>query len=337
MAARLPWGWAAARDADSGRTYFYNAWRRHSVTWERPLPNRRWDLLAALVAAALLPSAWLLQNSTEPILRSPRSTWSSDGEELLSELFWRGLGRTHGLKLSVSGTADLRTTVRLDHVQLRSKMRRDGYIHLPELGLDSMSSLASMIDDLELKGLPAQFILIFDEVWTVVHRAEVALAPLFGLQSIQDFYVFNVQPGAAGWPIHRDRSGDDSAASGFTTEKLPLSTTVWIALTDATPLTSCIYCVPAHADANYASQAAEDVASEILAVAHQFITALPVLQGGVLAWSHRLLHWGSASPPDASSRKALAFTMASPGFEEPTLVGTASHPPPFEARLGLIA
>lgn len=348
----LPWGWAAARD--KGRVYYYT--RSGHVTWQRPtrmsVPIKLWEagvVLTALsaVAVSVLLSSWsVIHGPPEAILQPSmvRHPWSSDGGELLSVPFWRRLGQPHGLSLSLASAA--RTDIPRQEVTLeqatsfRSDMRRNGYIHVPNLLGDEVSSrLASIVEDLEREGLPGLFMLVFDDVWSAVHSADVALGPLFGLQNIQDFYVFDVPPGGAGWPIHRDRSGGES--DGFSSVTgLPLYTTVWLALTDATAQTSCIYCVPAYADANYGSQAAEDEASEILAASHQHITALPVQSGDALAWSHRLLHWGSASPAKASaSRKALAFTMADPEYEAPSLVTTTTALafPPFEARMALIA
>merc|ERR1719282_2031976 len=113
-----------------------------------------------------------------------------------------------------------------------------------------------------------------------------------------DFFVFNVKPGCAGWPSHRDRAGGTKV--GFWPNGLPQYTTIWFAITDASPQTSCIYVLPAHADPKYKNlrvgEREEDTRLTI-ANRHQHIHALPVTSGTVLAWSHRILHWGSASPP----------------------------------------
>ena len=200
-----------------------------------------------------------------------------------------------------------------------------------------MSALSSIIDELEAVGLPAQFMLLYDEVWGIVNGVSRSLEPLFGLANIQDFFVFRVPPGGAGWPMHRDRSGADPS-TGFNYERMPLSTTVWISLTDASLQTSCIFCLPAYADPNYSSETLDEDATVILAQAHQHIRPMPVLQGDVLAWSSRLLHWGSASPLDApTTRKTLTFTMADPSFEQPSIITSSSQLPPFPARLVLVA
>jgi hypothetical protein len=99
------------------------------------------------------------------------------------------------------------------------------------------TGIIALRDELESAGLPAQFMLLFDEVWDVVNGVSNALEPLFGLANIQDFFVFHVRAGGSGWPMHRDRGGANPAA-GFTPDGMPLSTTVWISLTAASLATS---------------------------------------------------------------------------------------------------
>ena len=83
---------------------------------------------------------------------------------------------------------------------MHDKMRLNGYVHLPRL-LRNTSALSSIIDELERVGLPAQFMLLFDEVWEAVNSVSSSLEPVFGLVNIQDFFVFNVPPGGAGWSV----------------------------------------------------------------------------------------------------------------------------------------
>lgn len=173
------------------------------------------------------------------------------------------------------------------------------------------------------------------------------------LRGLHDFFLFDVAPGGSGWGAHRDRAGAGSVARGFrASDGMPRYLTCWVALTDASPTTSCMYVLPAHADPGYGEEeaaggeaaVAEEAAAGlglgvVLASRHQHIRALPVGQGAVLGWSHRLLHWGSASPPDAPARRqALSFALATPSFEPPALQlpeGTVA--PPLPSRLALIA
>jgi hypothetical protein len=263
--------------------------------------------------------------------------------ELLSAPYWVTMGGRVGLSVSdrVRDRDHRPPSPPLDRSVLQADMRRDGYVNIREgqlaSSVDDMAALSSLIDELESAGLPAQFMLLFDEVWDVVNGVSNALEPLFGLANIQDFFVFHVRAGGSGWPMHRDRGGANPAA-GFTPDGMPLSTTVWISLTAASLATSCIFCLPAYADPNYSSETVAEEATTIVARAHQHIRPIPVFQGDVLAWSSRLLHWGSASPKDAPApRKTLAFTMAHPSFEQPSIITSSSRLPAFEARLVLVA
>ncbi|CAE8581629.1 unnamed protein product [Polarella glacialis] len=138
-------------------------------------------------------------------------------------------------------------------------------------------------------------------------------------------YVFNIaQRTGAGWDIHRDRWDLDTAnlLPTFHADGTPKYATVWIALSEATPLNSCIYCLPKGSDRLYfGPDDRADYESPQLHAGVQEIRALPAKPGDVYAWSHRLLHWGSSSTSRASCpRVALSFSVASPQFEKPILV-----------------
>ena len=212
-----------------------------------------------------------------------------------------------------------------------------------------ISRLASALDYLHAAALPPQWLLMFDETWEVIRRLCAHLEPYYKLRFIADIYVFDVRPGGSGWSMHRDR-GDNRTKAGFRPDGLPLYTTCWLALTDASPSTSCMYVLPAHADPNYSidfkkplsEQFAEEDDLTILAVkSHQAIRALPVTAGTALVWSHRLVHWGAKHAGEqgtSSPRQTLAFAMADPSFEASLLtIDTSSSPPPFDARAALVA
>lgn len=255
------------------------------------------------------------------------------------DLFGRGAG------LSIGGAGDpavLPARSRPDVAAMQQQMRHDGYSKLqrkewdpnPEDGA-RMAALSAGIGELEASGVPEQFLLVFDEVWDVVNSVSEALGPIYGLKNIMDFFVFNVRPGRSGWNLHRDRP---SGQVGLAADGTPDYTTVWIAISDASPETSCIYVLPAHADPEYRSMSGSKYDAQVVAFALQHVRALPVESGTVLAWSHRVLHWGSAAPEGApEARRTLTFAMAAPGYEQPLLSVEPGQRPCFEARLALIA
>jgi len=164
---------------------------------------------------------------------------------------------------------------------------------------------------------------------------------------IFDWAAFFVQAGGhngaapAGWPPHRDRMSDKSAQVGFRPDGSPRYVTFWMALTDATLETSCLMAVPRMHDPGYRGG---DACSSPLDTVfrspdrYQHIRPLPVDAGGLVAFSHRLLHWGSAAQPGAPApRISIAFATADPLFEKPYLPQDALPVPSLEQRLGLIA
>jgi hypothetical protein len=103
-------------------------------------------------------------------------------------------------------------------------------------------------------------------------------------------------------------------------EGAPMYCSVWLALTEASPETSCLYVVPKGADAGYMGSctASDALTATSLnaylpivpapacregAVSYDWrdIVAQPLEPGGLLVFSHRLLHWGSNPQPHAGN------------------------------------
>jgi len=79
-------------------------------------------------------------------------------------------------------------------------------------------------------------------VFSQAHQLKELLYLTTANQQIGDWSIFYVDPavsGAAGWPPHRDRGTDDSA-SAFRRDGTPKYCTVWVPLTDASTLNSCL-------------------------------------------------------------------------------------------------
>jgi len=122
-------------------------------------------------------------------------------------------------------------------------------------------------------------------------------APLLGpdyflvTQGVGAFHVPAGADGRALWAAsspHRDRMAPDARTLAH---DVPSILTVWMPLTDVTTEHSCIYVVPASADAGF-YRGDPDVSDTFRL---QDVRALPAEAGSVLAWSSHLIHWGSAS------------------------------------------
>ena len=274
-------------------------------------------------------------------------------DDLLSAASWHRFGSDVGL--SCGGASEVRWYASSGEYkrQLRQKMVQEGYAQISDWAdsawLDSMSAnFGKAIDRLDAAGLPAVYLLAFDEVWAVTNSLKGVLEPIFGHGLTFDFYVFNIKPGGSGWGMHRERSGADAKKSFDRDSGLPAYNTVWLALTDASPATSCMYALPASADPEYSCApdergATDDVdISTLLTERLPYVRALPVPRTSALVWSHRLIHWGSAHGGAPHARKTLAFALADPAFEPPLLRAVdAAAPigplPPLDARIAIIS
>ena len=110
-----------------------------------------------------------------------------------------------------------------------------------------------------------------------------------------------------------------------------------------------MYVVPKSDDRGYYEEEAEKCPpSSLPDLKH--VVAQPLMAGGMLTFSHRLLHWGS--PPDQHRtvldddlvagrvprpRIALTFAMADPSFEQAYFEEKYLPLPPLALRMGLVA
>jgi hypothetical protein len=214
---------------------------------------------------------------------------------------------------------------------LAGRIRQEGYFRLHhEFGLD-LAAMAALIRGLSADGIPPVFAFVYDEFWAPFHALDALYGGILGRYGmLPDFWAWNVDPsqGDAGWTPHRDKGYISLRPDGS-----PMSLTTWIPLTDATPLNSCMYVVPADADPTYGTPRQDQYQFELPA-----IRALPAAPGDVLVWNQAVLHWGSrGSWREKQTRVSIAFEFQAgdmPPLRQPIL------PPgklvPFETRLALI-
>eukprot|EP00750_Incisomonas_marina_P032560 INCI9218.3.p1 GENE.INCI9218.3~~INCI9218.3.p1 ORF type:complete len:303 (-),score=37.54 INCI9218.3:773-1681(-) len=221
---------------------------------------------------------------------------------------------------------------------------------------DLIKRLAAGVEQLLALGHPPSAISMFDEAWLLAASLSPLIEELTGNVPLGDWFTFHVHGGAksqsdlvrnpssrprAGWGPHRDRPGgvdqaDAQLAPGFREDGSPMYTTVWVALTDATPDNSCLYFLPACNDPGYKKQGdnIEGVFDDLSR--WQAISAQPVNAGGFLVFSHRTLHWGSLAKEEQPPRIALSFAFADPAFETPFFDPKKHLPlPPLRLRAAL--
>jgi hypothetical protein len=164
--------------------------------------------------------------------------------------------------------------------QLASAVRREGYLQLDPVdwGLP-ISGMAEAIANLHRAGWPAVFGFVYDEFWLAFGKLDRLIAGILDgpYAALPDFWAWHIDPASddSGWAPHRDKGRHALFEDGS-----PKSLTVWLPLTDATPLNGCMYLVPADRDPTYGRE------DEIeLRFRPQDIRALPAAAGGILLWN----------------------------------------------------
>lgn len=198
------------------------------------------------------------------------------------------------------------------------RMQVEGYFQEADPTLIDLSQrLSTAIDRAYSLGIPPVFIFLFDEAWAAFYRQHAALAAFLGpdYRVLPDFWAWRVDPkaGQAGWRPHRDKGWASLRADGS-----PKSLTVWIPLTEATPLNGCMYMLPANRDPVYGTQQ-----DQKFQVDYPSIRALPGKPGDYLCWNQAVLHWGAQSSQFGGAPRmsmALEFQRADePAFNEPLI------------------
>jgi hypothetical protein len=223
------------------------------------------------------------------------------------------------------------------------QIRKDGYFQTsPIVDPAEVDRLRRCIKTVVSHGHAASYALVYDEFYHVMAKLTNVLTPVLGpdFQLVPDeFAAYYLPPDdqAAGTPPHRDSL---RTATSIEPDGTPTLVNVWIPLTDATTLNSCIYVLPAHRDPHYPRRGGGAAPGTITLRTGDLpsIRALPAQAGSVLCWSTHLLHWGARSSQEATHpRVSFAVYYQSrrvPPYHDVTMDIPA--PLPFKDRLHLI-
>jgi len=178
---------------------------------------------------------------------------------------------------------------------MEKTLMREGYFHIPQLQWNlPLGEMAQGIVRLSERGLVPPFCFIYDEFWLMFVKLNHVLKRLLGegYMMLPDFWAWYVDPrtGQSGWNPHRDKSHQS-----LFPDRRPKSLTVWIPLTEATPLNGCMYIVPAHLDPTYNTPQDKEWRFQ-----YQDVRALPSPAGGLFMWTQAVVHWGARSSPMAA-------------------------------------
>jgi hypothetical protein len=260
---------------------------------------------------------------------------SSYYEKAISPEFWLGLNRGFSIEGKTAKQpwtpVDVRPSM-LDDYKL--DMIEEGYFTTPSLlDSDECRRLADAVEILWTEQWPTVFAMVYDEFWHVYQRASVILQHILGpgYKQLANYWVYyvNNENGSSGWAPHRDRAMVHTIRPDGT----PNSVTIWIALTESSPLNGCMYVLPASFDPNYPQNPGTFEVPNV-----QDIRALPAPAGAILSWNESLIHWGGRSSDKGINPRisvACAFQRGDVDpYESPVLDPFVV--PSFKVRLGLI-
>jgi hypothetical protein len=178
-----------------------------------------------------------------------------------------------------------------------SFFRKEGYFQAPPLiEPETTTRLAQAIEAMADRTIPGVFAFVYDEFWQLFATANRFLSAVLGdgyKVTPSEIWTFHVPRGSesAGWPPHRDLLTQDTVS-----DRGVSALTLWIPLTDATPLNGCMYVLPEKLDPGIGEQLLFPQPSLAML---QNVRALPAAAGSVLGWNTRILHWGGRSSDQA--------------------------------------
>jgi hypothetical protein len=258
-------------------------------------------------------------------------------ETILDPEYWRDLN----LNLTVTDEAE-RLYVEPEIFDLstlqgvKERLCKEGYFHLESVfDPNEMFWLALAIEALHQAGWPAAFIFIYDEVWQIFARLSHLMGAILGedYAMIPLLWAWRISTDgdAAGWRPHRERGFDT-----LMPDDLPKVMTLWIPLSEATPLNGCMYILPAQYDLDYRGDLEKvEIPIDII----QNVRALPAMPGAVLGWNHAVIHWGGRSCDLAPCpRISISFEFQRSDIEPYKMpLMDPQRLPSFQERLELLA
>jgi len=300
----------------------------------------------------------LLSCKNEEEWSSP-STWKEivSGLSITDEDAVDGLGESSSLPSETHSKGKPTINDQSRTTDMRKELVEDGYTLVRNDSHDASAGIISVlvkgITQLHKKGLPATFILLFDEAWQLAKIGNKSLKASGHSKNVFNFdilaWYIDPSEGVAGFSPHRDRQPErrKEIENSFHSTGEAKYVTMWMALTDATPENSCLYVIPKPFDPGYIAgdDDGEDgeegrngtgtgvdnnppaLASDPLSRAlktkqsYQNIRALPRNSGESVIFTHRILHWGSKGNQRCINkpRIAISFVSSDPSFEKPYL------------------
>ncbi len=264
-------------------------------------------------------------------------------EQICSEQFWRELHpELHISKKPFLQDMEQYSLPQKEIEKLREKLLCDGYFSLASvLPVELLEPFRIAVENISRAGFCSAFACVYDEFYQFYQRLEGILEALIDapiLMVPRDFWTFCVHEGetGAGAGPHRDSLGPDPK---LLKEGIPSLINVWLPISDANLMNSCMYVLPASRDPYYLDPPEDHGLGERIDL--QSIRPIPAAAGSIQAWSSHLLHWGSRSSEETPGpRVSLACYFQDSrvkAFAEPAFPMSPEIEIPFEQRLSWIS
>lgn len=223
-------------------------------------------------------------------------------------------------------------------ISYTDQLQEEGYFQTAPLIPAAMQrEMLECITTVRKYGFPAIFALVYDVFYKAFAYFDAILTRFLGSGYflVPNFWVYYIEPSdtGKGFEPHRDAEYADTIRE----DGLPKVLTLWVTVTEATPLNSCMYMVPKNRDPQY-HQAIHDLETGATQFALEDIRALPTQAGTLSCWDQYVYHWGSRSSKRAPAPRvsyALYCQRGDMAAVDSTVIDLRKGID-FETRLGLI-
>lgn len=176
-----------------------------------------------------------------------------------------------------------------------SQLREEAYFQTePIIPTATLQEMLQCVENVKKAGFPPMFALVYDVFYKVFVNFNSVLTSILGpgYQMIPNFWFYYIETSdhGKGFEPHRDAE----YANTIDANGMPTVLTLWITLTEAKPLNSCMYLVPSNRDPQY-TNAIHDLKVGATEFALEDIRALPTPAGVLSCWDQYVFHWGSRS------------------------------------------
>lgn len=218
------------------------------------------------------------------------------------------------------------------------QLREEGYFQTNSLiPAATIQEMRECIDRVKEAGFPPMFALVYDVFYQALGYFHSTFTGIMGsgYKLVPNFWVYYIDTfdTGKGFEPHRDAEYEDTIdANG-----MPTVITIWITISDANPLNSCMYILPSNRDPQYA-EAIKNLKTPANQFALEDIRALPTAAGILSCWDQYVFHWGSRSSKRAKEPRISYAAYCQRGDIAPVDDVTIDIPSEvdFKTRLGLI-